>query len=278
MRKPLALLLVLAPFLALAASPAFAAQATFERSFKVKGPLQLSVGTGLGNIRIIVGEPNRLHVIGHVKSDWGGNVDDRVQKIANNPPILMSQNIIQIGGPQDPMKNMSIDYEIEAPSDTMVFASSGAGEINVIGVGTRVNLRSGSGDIHASDIKGELHVQSSTGNITVGGTPTADWVIDSGSGNIELLARKRSPSTWRPLPPRDASFLTATSPCSSWKTSAASPPSSTAAAPPSASRPTPATSASTRTPVRANSPPYFPSPVPCPLFAAPGSLVLVPNP
>lgn len=101
----------------------------------------------------------------------------------------MSQNVVQIGAPnQDPMKNLSVDYEIEAPPETMIFAVSGAGDITVIGVGARLNLRSGSGDIHVSEIRGELHAQSSTGDITIGGIPTGDWVIDSGSGSIELWA------------------------------------------------------------------------------------------
>jgi hypothetical protein len=186
MRKSLPLVFVLASLFALAASPVFAAEATFERNYKIKGLIQLSVGTGLGSIHINAGAANRVHVIGHVKSDWGGNVEDRVQKVADNPPISMTQTVIQIGGPQDPAKNMSIDYEIEAPADTMVYALSGAGDITVIGVGARVNLHSGSGDIHASEIKGVLHAQSSTGDITVGGFPTADWVVDSGSGNLEL--------------------------------------------------------------------------------------------
>jgi hypothetical protein len=170
----------------LTASPAFGAEAIFERNYKIKGVVQLSVGTSLGNIHINLGESNRVHITGHVKSDWGGNVEDRVQKVADNPPVSMNESIIQVGGPQDPMKNMSIDYEIEIPANTMVFALSGAGEITVIGVGTRINLRSGSGDIHVSEIKGELHAQSSTGDIIAGGIPTADWVIDSGSGSIEL--------------------------------------------------------------------------------------------
>jgi hypothetical protein len=187
MRKSLPLLLVLGSFLLLAAAPAFAAETSFERTYKIKGLIQLSVGTSLGSIYINVGAPNRIHLVGHVKSDWGGNVEDRVTKIANNPPIVMSQNIVQIGAPnQDPMKNLSVDYEIEVPAETMIFAVSGAGDITVIGVGVRVNLRSGSGDIHASAIKGQLHAQSSTGDIVVGGVPTADWVIDSGSGSIEL--------------------------------------------------------------------------------------------
>jgi hypothetical protein len=186
MRKSLTLLLVLAPFLAWATLPALGVETTFERNFKVKGPVQISVGTSLGSIHINVSESNRIHIVGHVKSDWGGNVEDRVQKVADNPPIAMSQNILQIGGPQDPMKNLSIDYDIEAPADAIVFALSGAGDITVIGVGVRLNLRSGSGDIHASDIKGELHAHSSTGDITAGGIPTANWVIDSGSGSIEF--------------------------------------------------------------------------------------------
>jgi hypothetical protein len=187
MRKSLPLLLVLTSFLALASYSAFAAETSFERNYKVKGLIQLSVGTGLGTIHITAGDPNRVHVIGHVKSDWGGNPEDRVQKVADNPPVAMSLNVVQLGAPnQDPAKNMSIDYEIEAPPESMVFAVSGAGDITVIGVGTRINLRSGSGDIHVSDVKGQLHAQSSTGDITIGGIPTGDWVIDSGSGNIEL--------------------------------------------------------------------------------------------
>ena len=53
MRKPLPLVLALASFLALAAIPVFAAETTFERNYKVKGPIQLSVGTSLGSIHIL---------------------------------------------------------------------------------------------------------------------------------------------------------------------------------------------------------------------------------
>lgn len=74
MRKLLSLLLVLASFLSLAASSAFAAEASFERSYKVKGLIQLSVGTSLGSIHINVGAPNRIHLIGHVKSDWAATL------------------------------------------------------------------------------------------------------------------------------------------------------------------------------------------------------------
>jgi hypothetical protein len=193
MRRSLPLLLVLTSFLVLAAAPVFAAEATFERNYKVKGLIQLSVGTSLGSIHINVGSPNRVHVIGRVRSDWGGNVEDRVQKVADSPPVSMSQNVVQIGGPQDPAKNMSIDYEIEAPPETMVYALSGAGDITVIGVGTRLNLRSGSGDIHASEIKGELHAQSSTGDITVARHPHRRLGRRLRLRQHRALARKRSP-------------------------------------------------------------------------------------
>ena len=75
MRMSFPALLVLASFFAFAASQAFAAEATFERNYRIKGVVQLSVGTSLGSIHIGVGVPSRIHLICHVKSNRGGNVE-----------------------------------------------------------------------------------------------------------------------------------------------------------------------------------------------------------
>jgi hypothetical protein len=82
--------------LALAAVPALASEATFERSFTVKGRVELSVATGSGNIHLTHGSGNQVHVVGRVKSNWGGS-DDQVKEIAANPPIDQTGNIIRIG-------------------------------------------------------------------------------------------------------------------------------------------------------------------------------------
>ena len=172
--------------LALAAAPAFGAEAQFERNFKVKGQVQLSVGTsGEGTIHLTVGRSDRVHVVGHVRSNWGGNVDDRVAKYADSPPVEQVENIIRVGSPNDSTRHMTVDYEVEAPADAFVYAIASAGNVVDEGVGMNVKLATGSGDIHATGLKGALEATSNTGDIEIGGTPTKDWHITT-DGNVEF--------------------------------------------------------------------------------------------
>jgi len=53
---------------ALAAVPALASEATFERTLSVSGRVELSVSTGSGNIHLTRGADNQVHVYGKVKS------------------------------------------------------------------------------------------------------------------------------------------------------------------------------------------------------------------
>ena len=70
-------LLAVTAALALAALPALASEATFERTLSVSGKVELSVSTGSGNIHLTPGSGNRVHIFGRVKSGWGGS-DERV--------------------------------------------------------------------------------------------------------------------------------------------------------------------------------------------------------
>src|SRR5215469_13731948 len=115
--------------LALAAIPALAAEATFERNLTVNGRVELSVSTGSGYIHITRGSGTQVHISGRVKSSWGSS-EDRVREIANNPPIEQTGNIIRIGKNHgEGWHNISIDYEIQAPADAYLEAGSGSGEI-----------------------------------------------------------------------------------------------------------------------------------------------------
>jgi DUF4097 and DUF4098 domain-containing protein YvlB len=208
--------------LAFAAIPAFAAEATFDRTLSVSGHVQLDVGTGSGNIHLTQGSGSQVKIHGHVKSNWGGS-EDRVREIAANPPIEQTGNIIRIGKTHENYHNISIDYEIEAPADAYLEASSGSGNVTDDGVGQTAKLQSGSGNIHATGLKGSfnvgtgsgniyaeqsgsgdvkaetgsgnielkdlhgaLHAQTGSGNIKAGGSPSADWKLGTGSGSIEL--------------------------------------------------------------------------------------------
>ncbi|MGD0831515.1 MAG: DUF4097 family beta strand repeat-containing protein [Terracidiphilus sp.] len=215
---------IAAAALALAALPALASEATFERTLAVSGRVDLSVATGSGSIHVTRGADNQVHIYGKVKSGWGGS-EERVREIATHPPVEQTGNIIRIGGHHESFHNISIDYEIQAPVNAFLSASSGSGDVTVDGVGENARLSTGSGSIRATglhggftadtgsgnidaeqtgsgDVKAEtgsgnidlrslhggLRAHTGSGNIKVNGTPTTEWNLETGSGNAELSA------------------------------------------------------------------------------------------
>jgi putative adhesin len=215
-------LLLATAALALAAVPALATEATFERTLTVSGHVDLSVATGSGNIHVTPGAGNRVHIFARVKSNWGGS-EEKVREIAANPPIEQTGDIIRIGARHENLHNISIDYEIEAPADSYLDAGSGSGNVTDDGVGENAKLNTGSGNIHATglhggfalntgsgniyaeqtgegdakvqtgsgsielrDLKGGLHAGTGSGDIKVTGVPAADWKLETGSGSVEF--------------------------------------------------------------------------------------------
>jgi DUF4097 and DUF4098 domain-containing protein YvlB len=213
-----------AAILAVAAVPALATEATFERNLTVSGHVELAVSTGSGHIHITHGSGDRVHIFGRVKSNWGSS-DEKVREIANNPPIEQTGNIIRIGQHHEEYHNISIDYDIEAPANSFLEANSGSGDIKDDGVGENAKLGTGSGSINATglqggfvantgsgniyaeqtgqgDVKaqtgsgtvelkglhGSLRAGTGSGNIKVTGTPTSDWKLETGSGTVEFWA------------------------------------------------------------------------------------------
>jgi Toastrack DUF4097 len=178
-------LAIAAAALALAALPALAAEATFDRTLTVNGRVELTVGTGSGNIHLTQGSGTQIKIHGKVKSNWGGS-EERVREIAANPPIEQTGNIVRIGGHHENLHNISIDYEIEAPADAFLEASSGSGNVTDEGVGQSAKLQSGSGNIHATGLKGSFSVGTGSGNVYAEQTGSGDVKAETGSGNIEL--------------------------------------------------------------------------------------------
>ncbi len=209
--------------LAMAALPALATEATFERNLTVNGHVELSVSTGSGHIHLTHGAGDRIHIFGRVKSNWGGS-DEKVREIANNPPIEQTGNIVRIGMHHENYHNISIEYEIEAPANAFLEANSGSGDVKDDGVGENAKLSTGSGSIHATglqggftvntgsgdiyveqqsgqgdvkaqtgsgtielhNINGALHAGTGSGSIKVAGTVTSDWKLGTGSGSVEF--------------------------------------------------------------------------------------------
>ena len=170
---------------AIAAVPALASEATFERDLTVNGRLDLSVATGSGTIHLTSGPAGHVHIFARVKSGWGAS-DDMVQQVAARPPIQQTGNIVRIGGDHRNLGNISIDYEIQAPPDAYLDAGSGSGNVTDEGVGANAKLHTGSGSIHATGLQGGFNVGTGSGNIYVEQIGTGDVKASTGSGSIEL--------------------------------------------------------------------------------------------
>jgi len=209
-------------FAALAAAPAWSAEATFERHLTVNGRVDLTVATGSGSIHLTAGPAGHVHIFGRVKSSWGGN-DDQVREIASHPPIEQTGNIVRIGVHDGRLRNTGIDYEIEAPPDSFLKANTGSGNVTDDGVGADSKIGTGSGSIRATGLQGGfslstgsgtiygeqvgkgdvtastgsgsielknlhggLRAHTGSGSIKAGGTPDAQWRIDTGAGSVEV--------------------------------------------------------------------------------------------
>jgi len=171
--------------LAVAAVPALASEATFERNLTVNGRVELSVATGAGNVHLTRGSGNQVHIFARVKANWGGS-EEQVQEIAAHPPVEQTGNIIRIGAHHESMHNIGIDYEIEAPADAYLDTGTGSGNITDDGIGENAKLWTGSGNIHATGLQGGFSVSTGSGNIYAEQSGQGDVKAETGSGNIEL--------------------------------------------------------------------------------------------
>jgi len=79
---------------------ALASDGTFDKTLSVNGAVQLEVSTGSGYVHVTPGSDNQVHIVGHVRANhgWmGGNSDDQVKQVVDNPPIQQSGNTIRVG-------------------------------------------------------------------------------------------------------------------------------------------------------------------------------------
>ena len=183
--------ILLAAALTFAATSAFAADGTFDKTLSLTGTPTVSISTGSGYVHVFPGSDSQLHIVGHVHSSnswFGADAEARVKQIVAAPPIVQSENIVTIGqnhGDSDLFRNISIDYDVTTPASTALTAKSGSGDLTLGGILGQVTANTGSGSIKADNIGGNSHFETGSGSIhalNVHGAAT----IQSGSGNLEL--------------------------------------------------------------------------------------------
>jgi hypothetical protein len=178
-RAAILVLLTLAPLCAQAGDQ------SFTRIIKLKDKLDLAIVSGAGTVQISQGPAGRLTITGHVRANDWRPTDDRLRDIAARPPIQQSGSIIRIGSTEE-LTHIIIDYEIEAPADSIIQASAGVGDIIDDGVGQNARFNTGSGNIRATGLQGGIYASSNQGDIEVEQVGQGEVKAISGTGNLEL--------------------------------------------------------------------------------------------
>jgi len=176
-----------------AATTAFAADSSFDRTLNVSGSPTVSVSTGSGYIHLNPGSDNQVHIVAHLHSNhgWmsGGNdADSRIQQIVSNPPIVQNGSEITIGERHnnDLYRNISIDYDVTLPKSSAINAATGSGDVEIQNVGANVKAQSGSGAVRVHGVQGPTILGTGSGDIELQQNGPGDVKAETGSGSIRL--------------------------------------------------------------------------------------------
>jgi hypothetical protein len=171
-------------------------QGTFDKTLSVSGPVDLEVLTHSGDVRVRAGSSSSVQIHGkiYVGDRWFGmRREEDVHAIEQNPPIRQSGNSVHIDYVN--YRNISIDYDITVPVETIVRTKSGSGDQTIEGTRGNAELQTGSGDIRLTNLNGEIRVQTGSGDVRArqvsgtvrGGTGSGDVEIEeTGPGDIDL--------------------------------------------------------------------------------------------
>ena len=162
----------------------------FHRTLHVNGSVNLQVETGSGSIDVRTGSSSEVQVVGHIwANEWfGENVEERVKRLENNPPVRQSGNDIRIGHIDDPdlKHNISISYELVVPANTELRSTSGSGSQTISGVSGSVEASTGSGSMRISNIGSSVRAHTGSGNLDINGAK-GNVYARTGSGSIHAF-------------------------------------------------------------------------------------------
>ncbi len=185
----------------------------FERTLKVSGQVDMEINSGAGNVNVHIGSNDTVQITAKIHGNnngtsWlfgSGDVEERIRKIEQNPPVRQQGNMIVVGRVEDRelLRNISIDYDIAVPAQTKLLSQTGSGDQTITGVqqvltartgsgnitleniGADAHMRSGSGDLKINNVKGTLSAETGSGNIRAYGV-AGEIDAHTGSGDVEM--------------------------------------------------------------------------------------------
>lgn len=163
----------------------------FERTLQVSGQVELEVSSGSGNITIHQGGSGTVNVTAKIHANSGswlfgsGNVEERIHRIEQNPPVVQQGNTVRIGKIDDRelTRNISIDYDLTVPPQTRLTSRTGSGDQLISGLQLPLTAKTGSGNITVEHVSADTRVSSGSGDLKIDSIKGVVY-CDTGSGNI----------------------------------------------------------------------------------------------
>jgi DUF4097 and DUF4098 domain-containing protein YvlB len=105
-----------------------------------------------------------------------------------SPPIVQDGNTVRIGevASHDLYNNITIDYDITAPSAVALNLRSGSGDVTTDHLGRYLSATSGSGNVRAHGVSGPAELASGSGDLEIDELAAGDIKAKTGSGNIHI--------------------------------------------------------------------------------------------
>jgi Putative adhesin len=158
---------------------------TADRKLTVDGPVRLEIVNGGGDTHVTAGPPGevRIHVEFHVRAWPWQNAQRRLNVLTQNPPVTQQGNLIRVGGYGATTGHSTVDFSIIAPAETQVRATTGSGNIDVIGIEGPANFSTGSGAVSATNVSGDIQASTGSGSIQLASIH-GQVQASAGSGDI----------------------------------------------------------------------------------------------
>ena len=164
-----------------------AVSGSFDRTYNVTGPTRLELANASGEITITGSADGKVHVHADVRASGFGfdNPQKRLDDTVSNPPIEQKGDTLRIGKDASHLRNITIDYTIQAPHDTEVDVSVASGAQTIRGMRGPVKAQAASGSIRVEHI--DRDVQLTTASGTVSATDIgSDTRVSSVSGSVRV--------------------------------------------------------------------------------------------
>jgi hypothetical protein len=169
------------------------ADGSFARTLQVEARPDIRVTSRAGHIHVASGPAGTVHVEATVVAHGTAwlvreTPAEQIARIEADPPIVQRGNSITIGEIDDPLlgSDVSINYEITAPSDARLVTSTRSGEQTIAAMRGPLDATSRAGTITVARALGPLRLESRSGDVAVEGEPFGGWRIDTRSGDVGL--------------------------------------------------------------------------------------------